>query len=89
VPTVEHLVLLALCGPIAVGGTIFLTKAYREAPPGAVTPIEYLALIWDSLWGLLFFAEVPGPATLAGAALIIASGIFAVTRGSAIARGAT
>jgi drug/metabolite transporter (DMT)-like permease len=89
VPDAKDLVLLALCGPIAVGGTILLTKAYREAPPGAVTPIEYMALIWDSLWGFLLFAEVPGPATIIGAALIIASGIFAVTRGAAVAQGAT
>ena len=88
-PSPEHLVLLALCGPIAVGGTILLTKAYREAPPGAVTPIEYMALIWDSLWGFLIFAEIPGPATIVGAGLIIASGIFAVTRGAAMSRAAT
>ncbi|MGI9186347.1 MAG: DMT family transporter [Gaiellales bacterium] len=87
VPDAKDLILLALCGPIAVGGTILLTKAYREAPPGAVTPIEYMALIWDSLWGFLLFAEVPDTATIVGAALIIASGIFAVTRGSTVARG--
>jgi drug/metabolite transporter (DMT)-like permease len=89
VPDAKDLVLLGLCGPIAVGGTILLTKAYREAPPGAVTPIEYMALIWDSLWGFLLFAEIPDAATIVGAVLIIASGVFAVTRGAAIARGAT
>ena len=88
-PDTRDLVLLALCGPIAVGGTILLTKAYRDAPPGAVTPIEYMALIWDSLWGFLLFAEIPDGATIIGAALIIASGIFAVTRGAATVRGAT
>ena len=86
VPDARDALLLALCGPIAVGGTILLTKAYREAPPGAVTPLEYMALIWDVLWGLLLFAEVPGIATIAGAVLIVASGIFAVTRGAGTAR---
>ena len=88
-PDTKDLILLALCGPIAVGGTILLTKAYREAPPGAVTPIEYMALIWDTLWGFLLFSEIPDAATIVGAALIIASGIFAVTRGTGMARGAT
>ena len=69
-------------GPIAVGGTILLTKAYREAPPGAVTPLEYTALIWDALWGLVLFGEMPDAATIVGALVIIASGIFAVTRGA-------
>lgn len=85
-PDATSLVLMAATGPIAVVGTILLTKAYREAPPGAVTPIEYLALLWDVGWGFLFFAEIPGLATLVGAALIIGSGIFAISRGSAVAR---
>ena len=85
-PDAKDLILLGLCGPIAVGGTILLTKAYREAPPGAVTPIEYLALIWDTLWGFAIFGEIPNGATIVGAILIIASGIFAVTRGVGTAR---
>jgi drug/metabolite transporter (DMT)-like permease len=86
-PGGQDLLLLGLCGPIAVAGTILLTKAYREAPPGAVAPIEYMALIWATLWGFLLFAEVPDAASIIGAALIIASGLFAVTRGAAAVRG--
>ncbi len=85
-PDATSLVLMAATGPIAVVGTILLTKAYREAPPGAIAPIEYLALLWAACWGFLFFDEVPSLATLVGAALIIGSGIFAITRGSAVAR---
>lgn len=88
-PDTTDLILLGLCGPIAVAGTILLTKAYREAPPGAVTPIEYMALIWDVIWGVAIFGEIPNGATILGAALIIASGVFAVTRGAAVARAAT
>ena len=80
-PDPRDAILLGLTGPIAVGGTILLTKAYREAPPGAVTPLEYTALIWDALWGLLLFSEVPDATTIIGALVIIGSGIFAVTRG--------
>ncbi len=88
-PDATSLVLMAATGPIAVVGTILLTKAYREAPPGAIAPIEYLALLWAACWGFLFFDEVPSLATLVGAALIIGSGIFAITRGSAVARAVT
>ncbi len=38
------------------------------------------AMLWTVLWGWAFFGDLPTPATLAGAALIIASGIYAVTR---------
>ena len=75
----------SLTGPIAVGGTIMLTKAYREAPPGAVTPLEYTALIWDAMWGVVLFSEVPDAGTIVGALVIIGSGIFAVSRGGRMA----
>lgn len=80
VPTAPDLLLLALCGPIAVAGTVMMTKAYRDAPPGAVTTVEYTLLLWAVLWGFLFFAEIPSPATIVGAALIVASGAYAMTR---------
>lgn len=82
-PAPEALLLMALTGPIAVGGTILLTKAYREAPPGAVTTIEYTALLWAAVWGYLFFAEVPDLATVVGAVLIVGSGAYAMTRAAA------
>ena len=46
-----------------------------------------MALIWATLWGFLLFSEVPDAASIIGAALIIASGLFAVTRGAAAVRG--
>ena len=82
-PEPTALLLLALTGPIAVGGTILLTQAYRSAPPGAVTTVEYTALIWAALWGFLFFGEVPDLTTAIGAALIVGSGAYAMTRASA------
>ena len=81
-PTAHDLLLLALCGPIAVGATILLTKAYREAPPGAVTSLEYTMLIWATFWGFVVFGEVPNAATIVGAVVIIASGLYAMTRAS-------
>ena len=85
-PDPTALVLMILTGPIAVGGTVLLTKPYREAPPGAVTTIEYTLLLWAALWGFVFFGEVPGPATVIGAALIVASGAYAMTRAAVVRR---
>ena len=84
-PDLRDLLLLALCGPIAVAGTILLTKAYREAPPGAVTVLEYTLLIWATFWGYVVFGEVPGAWTIVGASLIIASGAYAMTRAAPVA----
>ncbi|MEM1130681.1 MAG: DMT family transporter, partial [Pseudomonadota bacterium] len=37
-------------------------------------------IIWASLFGALFFSELPSQSTIVGAAIIIASGVFIVLR---------
>lgn len=39
-------------------------------------PYQYSLLIWAILFGALFFADMPRPAMLLGAGLIVASGLF-------------
>ena len=80
VPTVEDAALLGVCGLIAGVGSTLIVFAYRTAGPGSIGALEYSAMLWAVLWGWAFFGDLPTPATLAGAALIIASGIYAVTR---------
>ncbi len=79
-PTGSDALLLALCGPVAGIGSTLLVYAYRSAPPGGIAVIEYVAMLWAVLWGFVVFGDVPDVATLAGAALIIASGVYAITR---------
>jgi drug/metabolite transporter (DMT)-like permease len=80
VPTLHDAALLGLCGLIAGIGSTLIVFAYRSAGPGAIGALEYSAMLWAILWGWLFFHDLPTLATLAGAALIIASGIYALTR---------
>ena len=53
------------------------------AQANLVTVFEYTGMIWGPLWGFLFFAEIPRWTTVAGTALIIAAGIYAVRAASA------
>ena len=41
-----------------------------------VAPFVYTSMVWASLFGFLIFGTVPAPAVVAGAALIIASGLY-------------
>lgn len=82
-PTVEDFLLIASCGVIAAIGMMLLTHAYRIAKASVVTSFEYTGMLWAPLWGFLFFAEVPHLTTLAGAGLIIAAGLFALSSPSA------
>jgi drug/metabolite transporter (DMT)-like permease len=49
-------------------------------PAAIVAPFDYTALVWASLFGWLIWGEVPDAWTYAGAAVIIASGIYIVIR---------
>lgn len=68
---------------MAVFGTVAMTlisQAFRLAPAAVVAPFDYTALIWASLFGWLVWGEIPSGWTYAGAAVIMASGVFIVCR---------
>jgi drug/metabolite transporter (DMT)-like permease len=82
-PTLPDFLLIASCGVIAAMGMTLLTNAYRVAKASVVTSFEYTGMLWAPLWGFLFFGEVPYLTTLAGAGLIVAAGLFALSSPSA------
>src|SRR5690606_18407134 len=82
-PNMRDLLLIASCGVIAAVGMTLLTHAYRIAKASVVTSFEYTGMLWAPLWGYLFFGEIPYLTTLAGAGLIIAAGLFALSSPSA------
>jgi drug/metabolite transporter (DMT)-like permease len=68
---------------LAIFGTLGLTlisQAFRMAPAAVVAPFDYTALIWATLLGWMVWAELPDQWTYAGAAVIIASGIYIIFR---------
>ncbi|MFU8881781.1 MAG: DMT family transporter [Rhodobacterales bacterium] len=63
-------------------GITLIGQAFRLAPAAIVAPFDYTALIWASLLGWLIWGDTPGTWTLAGASVIVASGIYIVFRES-------
>jgi drug/metabolite transporter (DMT)-like permease len=61
-------------------GQLFLTSALRFAPVSVVVPFDYSQLIWAVLLGWALFGTHPAKSTWAGAALIIASGLYTLFR---------
>ena len=82
-PSSTDFLLIASCGIIAAVGMTLLTHAYRIAKASVVTSFEYTGMLWAPLWGFLLFDEIPHLTTLAGAGLIIAAGLFALSSPSA------
>src|SRR3546814_12745368 len=74
--------LLAIIGLAGGMGQLCLTGALRWAPVSVVLPMDYSSLIWATLFGWLIWDHWPGESTWAGAALIVASGLYIAWRRS-------
>jgi drug/metabolite transporter (DMT)-like permease len=76
---------LVIAGMIAVGafgwiGHLFLIVAHRYAPAPVLAPYIYTQLIWYVAGGFLVFGDLPNGFTLAGAAVVTASGLYLLYR---------
>ena len=71
-----------LAGALVVGVFAYwaLTEATRTGEIGVVTPFRYVRLVFSTIIGMLVFAEFPDGYTLAGACIIIATGIYTIMR---------
>ena len=61
-------------------GQLFLTASLRFAPVPVVVPFDYVQLLWAVLLGWWIFDTGAPATTWAGAAVIIASGLYTVYR---------
>lgn len=86
-PTALEWVILLGVGIAAQLGQVWLTWGLREERAGRAMTVGYLQVLFAAVWGALFFAEIPGRWSLAGAALIIGGTLLvAGGRGTADAR---
>ncbi|WP_338665567.1 DMT family transporter [Pararoseomonas sp. SCSIO 73927] len=79
-PGITDFVLMLFLGIGSLGGNLCVNQALRIAPASVVVPYQYTLILWGMLFGYLFFGEVIGPLTLAGAAIIIGAGLFIFLR---------
>lgn len=67
------LVGIGLLGAIGHG---LLILAHGRAPAPALSPFVYTQIVWMALLGYFVFGDVPDAYTLAGAAIVIGSGLY-------------
>jgi drug/metabolite transporter (DMT)-like permease len=79
-PSLFELLLLVLVGLIGGVAQIMLTEAYASAQVSALGPYSYTSILWSVAIGWVVFSDAPGWSTLAGAALIVASGLYILHR---------
>ena len=61
-------------------GQLAIIEAFRHGQASAVAPFEYSALAWAVLLDWMVWREVPDLHTLAGGAIIVASGVYLIRR---------
>jgi drug/metabolite transporter (DMT)-like permease len=59
-------------------GQMWLTDAFRRAPPSVVGPFEYTSILWAFAIDWIFWSASPSLSLVVGACIVIASGIVVI-----------
>ena len=77
-----HLAMTGIIAGLGLMGGFLVIMAYRTGEAAIVAPMQYSQILWATGYGWFLFGEGVDPATLLGAGVIIASGIYIVWRES-------
>jgi drug/metabolite transporter (DMT)-like permease len=82
--SVRDMIITGLVGCVSMAALFCVNRSLRLAPASIVVPYQYTIIVWAALFGYLVFGDVPTAATLVGAAIIIAAGLFIFFREQAV-----
>lgn len=79
--TYEHMsmyqtMMLLLAGLSAAGGQLSVTGAYFRAPANRISVYDYTAVLFSTLWGFLFFGDLPDAFSVLGYIIICGAAIM-------------
>ncbi len=75
-PDMQQVGLLVFMGVTAVAAVVLFIHAYKSAEASFVAPFEYSAIIWATLFGMIFFGDFPDVWNVVGTFTVIAAGMF-------------
>jgi len=75
-----HIVIMLTFGAFGSLGHYLLIVAHRHTPASVLSPFMYCQLIWTTTLGFVIFGDVPNRWTIAGAAVVVASGLYLLQR---------
>ena len=85
-PTLMQWSLMAAMGAAGAAGHFMLVKAFHSAEASMLAPFTYAQVVAAIGWGYLVFADVPSVWTVAGASVVIASGLYVWYRETRVKR---
>lgn len=71
---------LLVISTTSIIGHLLLIKSLALVPAVILQPFNYFVLIWAIIIGFLLYGEVLSPASLLGASIVVASGVFIARR---------
>jgi drug/metabolite transporter (DMT)-like permease len=83
--TAREWTMIAVTGIAGGLGHYLLAQAPRFAPASTITPFIYSQILYMVLLGYLVFGDVPRPAVVVGALIVVGSGLYLVWRERGIA----
>jgi len=63
-------------GILGSGGQALVVRAFSLSEASTLAPFGYFSLIFASLWGFVFFGQLPDAWTVAGALVIVGAGLY-------------
>jgi len=79
-PTTSEWLLLAAVALVSYFGQKCNIFAYKHVEASLLASLDYVRLLWATLFGLLIFDQLPGVATWYGAAIVVVAAIFMIYR---------
>jgi drug/metabolite transporter (DMT)-like permease len=86
VPHWGDLGLMLFCGLIVLVAQLVAVHACRLAPPQVLAPFDYTAMIWAVGLDIVIWHSLPSVTVIAGASIMIMSGIYILYREAGAAR---
>ena len=80
IPANSDLIALAAMGVLGGMAQILMTESFRHAAAAVLAPFAYTSMLWAVTIGFFWFGEVPALIVLAGAVIVIGSGLFVIWR---------
>jgi drug/metabolite transporter (DMT)-like permease len=71
---------MAILAVAATVGSVAAAIAYQNGPPATIAVFDFAYVGFATIWGYLFFTEMPTALTLGGIALIVYAGILTTRR---------
>ncbi len=79
-PSAEQFLWLVVLAMVGTVGQLLFTEALKVADVTLVMPFDFSKLIWASLFGFIFFYEIPSLWTFLGGGIIFASSTYVAYR---------